>query len=69
MNDRAKRGQPFVGAGLCASCRHAREIVSARGSRFLLCDLSRVNPRFPKYPPLPVVACDGYAPRTDDHSG
>lgn len=47
--------------GLCATCRHARRIESARGSVFWLCELSRTDPRFPKYPPLPVRACAGYA--------
>ena len=60
MNDRAKRVQADVAAGLCETCRHARIVTSARGSRFLLCSLSAVDPRFPKYPRLPVLACDGY---------
>jgi len=25
-----------------------------------LCELALVDPRFPKYPRLPVLACDGY---------
>ena len=73
MNDRVKSGQPWSAAGLCATCRHAREVVSARGSWFLRCALSDVDPRFPKYPPLPVVACDGYreapASERDRNSG
>jgi hypothetical protein len=48
--------------GLCASCRHARTIESRRGSRFWLCSLSQSDPRFPRYPPLPVVSCVGYTP-------
>jgi len=48
--------------GLCASCAHAREIASSRGSTFIRCDLSFVDPRFPRYPALPVLACSGYAP-------
>ncbi len=47
-------------AGLCASCRHARSVASARGSQFLLCARSKDDPRFPKYPPLPVIRCIGY---------
>lgn len=47
--------------GLCAECRHARTIVSAKGSRFTLCNKSQEDPRFPKYPRLPVLACSGYA--------
>ena len=41
--------------GLCASCAYARNVESARGSRFILCSLSSTNPRFAKYPRLPVV--------------
>jgi hypothetical protein len=48
---------------LCESCRFLRSAVSARGSRFLLCELSRQDRRFPKYPPQPVTRCWGYAQR------
>lgn len=47
-------------AGLCADCLHARRIESGHGSVFILCNLSLTNPRFPKYPRLPVLSCDGY---------
>jgi hypothetical protein len=40
-----------------------REVISLKGSRFLLCRLSLTNPAYPKYPPKPVVRCDGYLPR------
>jgi hypothetical protein len=50
-------------AGLCDGCRHARVITSGRGSRFILCERSRTDPRFPRYPALPVVACDGFERR------
>jgi hypothetical protein len=49
--------------GLCISCKHARRITSDRGSVFYLCTLSAVDPRFPKYPTLPVMACAGYEER------
>jgi hypothetical protein len=49
-------------AGLCATCMHAQVVVSSKGSTFMLCQLSRTNPAFPQYPPLPVVSCSGYAP-------
>ena len=51
------------GAGLCASCVHARLVISGRGSRFVLCERSRTDPRFPRYPPLPVGACAGFEAR------
>jgi hypothetical protein len=47
-------------AGLCSHCVHARRISSDRGSVFLLCELSLTDRRFPKYPRLPVLACDGH---------
>jgi hypothetical protein len=50
-------------AGLCADCIHARRIESARGSLFVLCNLSHTDRRFPKYPRLPILSCDGYSPK------
>jgi hypothetical protein len=44
---------------LCESCRWMREVTTAR-SRFLLCELSQTNPAYAKYPPQPVVRCQGY---------
>jgi hypothetical protein len=49
-----------MNSGLCSSCAHARKIVSDRGSEFLLCALSAVDERYPKYPRLPVLSCPGY---------
>jgi hypothetical protein len=46
--------------GLCATCVHARVIESDRGSRFYMCERSRTDERFPRYPRLPVIACIGY---------
>ncbi len=46
--------------GLCATCRHTRVVQSARGSTFYLCRLAEVDPRFFKYPRLPVLRCAGY---------
>ena len=47
---------------LCETCEKIREVHTAR-SRFLLCELSLTNAAYPKYPPQPVVRCDGYRPR------
>ena len=47
--------------GLCARCRNARTLQSARGSVFLLCQLHEHDPRFAKYPRLPVLACEGFS--------
>ena len=50
-----------VDFGLCADCRHAERVRSSRGSVFLLCGMSKSDPRFPKYPRVPVGSCSGYA--------
>lgn len=63
MNDRPNRGQaerPDESAGLCATCVHARVISSDRGARFVLCELSKTDDRFRRYPSLPVLACRGH---------
>jgi hypothetical protein len=60
MADGQQQVRDSPNAGLCADCVHARRIESARGSAFILCNLSQTDPRFPKYPRLPVVSCDGY---------
>ena len=41
-----------------------REVVSGKGSRFLLCSLSQTDSRFAKYPPQPVVHCEAYLGKT-----
>ncbi|MCI0706079.1 MAG: hypothetical protein L0Y80_01160 [Ignavibacteriae bacterium] len=46
--------------GLCSHCANARVIENPRGSTFILCTLSESDPRFPKYPRLPVLSCDGF---------
>ena len=50
------------GRGLCAGCVHAGVVTSARGAAFVLCNLSRTDERFARYPRLPVLACAGYEP-------
>ncbi|HEV7918013.1 MAG TPA: hypothetical protein VGO97_00425 [Solirubrobacterales bacterium] len=35
-------------------------IHTTRGSTFLMCQLHKVDDRFPKYPRMPVVSCPGY---------
>jgi hypothetical protein len=37
-----------------------REVITPKGSRFLLCRWSKTDPAYPKYPPQPVIRCDGY---------
>jgi hypothetical protein len=49
--------------GLCSTCNNAKEMRNDRGSVFLLCLLSKSDPRYAKYPRLPVFRCDGYQER------
>jgi len=51
--------------GLCMDCQHLRRIMSDRGSTFFFCKRSATDPRFPKYPRLPVSHCSGYEPQCD----
>jgi hypothetical protein len=46
-------------AGLCATCRHLR-LQASKTSVFVRCGLAETDPRFAKYPPLPVRECEGY---------
>jgi hypothetical protein len=52
-----------VNAGLCDTCVHQRVVRTTRGSSFSLCERSRTQPEYPRYPRLPVVACPGYERR------
>lgn len=63
MDGSVPRETDQAALGLCADCAHARSVRSARGSEFLLCQLSATDRRFPKYPRLPVLACPGYRPK------
>ncbi len=53
---------PKAGArqvGLCLTCRHSKRIETPR-SVFHLCGRAAADPRFPRYPSLPVIECGGY---------
>lgn len=54
--------------GLCFRCRHAR-VVPAPRATYWLCRLAAVDPRFDKYPRLPVLACIGFQPADPEGSG
>lgn len=64
MND--PRTSRQAEAGLCSQCTHVQVIANERGSTFYLCRLSAVDPRFPKYPRIPVLECSGFAPGSGD---
>jgi hypothetical protein len=46
--------------GLCPHCAHVRVITSAKGSHFYLCERSKDDPRFKRYPPQPRMECAGF---------
>ena len=56
-------------SGKCPGCLHVRIIESGKGSRFLLCELAKVDERFPKYPPQPVIRCAGFEAAPKDGAG
>jgi hypothetical protein len=53
-------------AGLCNLCRHQRLVPNTRGSVFSLCERSRRDRRFARYPRLPVRDCLGFEPAARD---
>jgi hypothetical protein len=55
--------------GLCGNCAHAQTLDSKTGSRFLFCLRARQDPRYAKYPPVPVFACAGFEPRAGREDG
>lgn len=59
-------GRKALGAepGLCATCVH-REIVRSPRSAFVRCRLADTDPRFSRFPTLPVLACAGYVRRPE----
>jgi hypothetical protein len=58
-DDLARLERSAAPPGLCATCRHA-SVLASRSSVFLRCGRAEVDPTFPRYPRLPVVACRGY---------
>ena len=56
-------------AGLCDRCVHQKVIRNTRGSSFSLCERSKADPRFPKYPRIPVGACPGFERREAAEEG
>jgi hypothetical protein len=55
-------------AGLCGSCSWQRVVVSGKGSTFSLCQRAAMDPSMSKYPHLPVLTCESFAPRRFESS-
>lgn len=60
-DDSPTTGTPNPRWGLCATCAHARVIENDRGSAFVQCGLAKDDPRFRKYPQVPVRTCAGFS--------
>lgn len=59
--DRSLLARLSASPGLCATCEHLR-LLASRNSVFVRCGLAERDPRFRRYPALPVVACPGWRP-------
>ncbi|HYK83329.1 MAG TPA: hypothetical protein VEU55_09315 [Gemmatimonadales bacterium] len=55
--------------GLCLTCRWMRRVVTRRGSIFFRCSRAETDPRFVRYPPLPVLRCGGFEERAELSGG
>jgi hypothetical protein len=47
-------------AGLCDSCVHQKLVKNTRGSTFSMCERSKTDKSYAKYPRVPVLQCRGY---------
>jgi hypothetical protein len=49
--------------GLCAACAHAHVIRHPRGGPdYWRCTRADTDPRYAKYPRLPILRCPGFQP-------
>ncbi len=51
---------PRAFGSLCEDCAHVRAVRSAKGATFLMCRRAAEDPRYPRYPPQPVISCAGF---------
>jgi hypothetical protein len=66
VDAKSPRARAVPPAGLCDSCAHQRIVRNSRGSQFSLCERSRFDPAYPRYPRLPVLECAGHERRTPE---
>ena len=59
-------GAADLRVGQCVACRHSQPQHSAKGGTFWRCTLADDDPGFPRYPPLPVADCGGFAAAPDE---
>ena len=46
--------------GLCTYCDWSKQIKTAKKSSFIMCNLSKIDQRYTKYPQLPLLECEGF---------
>jgi hypothetical protein len=46
--------------GLCGDCRRARILTSSGGAAYYQCLKAETDPRYEKWPRLPVLSCAGH---------
>jgi hypothetical protein len=54
---------PAPAFGLCDRCAHQRLVATTRGPTYSLCERSRTERAYPRYPRVPVLACPGFTRR------
>lgn len=65
MTDDGRAVPDQAAVGLCFTCRWMRRVVNRRGSSFFRCTLAETDARFVRYPPLPVLQCEGFENEPD----
>ena len=56
-----------MNAGLCETCRHVKKLSNAKGSTFYMCQRAETDPKYTRYPRLPVQKCEGHE-KTEQHA-
>lgn len=49
-----------MNAGLCKKCIHAKIVRNQRSGLFFLCEYSKLDSSFVKYPKTPVISCRAF---------
>ncbi len=59
----ARRFALPVDPGMCGNCRHALVKETHRGTAYLRCGRAAWDDRLVRYPRLPMMECEGFAPQ------
>ncbi len=51
--------------GRCLNCLYARVVGTRANDRYYLCERSIDDPRYARYPRLPMLTCDGHEHRAE----